>query len=90
MSNVIQFRKRESDDTDIEPIDTIFTNLLLDLEQHGYWEPSEENYSDEHMCLMFESILSYMNSVDDEQHPLQGFAEAVDNNHIRLDIESDK
>jgi len=83
MNKVIQFRLRknnESDnDTDAQPIDTIFQNLLFDLKDHGYWTPSEDDFVDEYMCLMFESIQSYMNNVDKLHHPLQKLAQAIDN-----------
>jgi hypothetical protein len=81
MNNVFQFKKRK-DETDgdcDDPIDIIFTNLLFDLREHGYWEPSENDAVNENMCLMFESIQSYMNKVDKLDHPFQQLAQAIDN-----------
>jgi hypothetical protein len=86
MNNVIQFKKRkdESDGDCDDPIDIIFTNLLFDLREHGYWEPSENDVVNENMCLMFESIESYMCSIDGQDHPLQELAKRIDYDEIIL------
>lgn len=86
MNNVFQFKKRK-DETDgdcDDPIDIIFTNLLFDLREHGYWEPSENDAVNEDMCLMFESIESYMCSIDGQDHPLQELAKKIDYDEIIL------
>jgi len=86
MNNVIQFKKRK-DETDgdcDDPIDIIFTNLLFDLREHGYWEPSVNDAVNENMCLMFEAIESYMCSIDGHDHPLQELAKKIDDDDVIL------
>jgi hypothetical protein len=86
MNNVIQFKKRK-DETDgdcDDPIDIIFTNLLFDLREHGYWEPSENDAVNENMCLMFEAIESYMCSIDGQDHPLHELAKKIDDDDVIL------
>lgn len=88
MNTVIPFRRKrnESDgDTDNQPIDAVFENLLFSLKDHGYWNPSDTDYANAHMCLMFEAIESYMNHADGKDHPLQKFALAVDKIPLTLD-----
>lgn len=87
MNTVIPFRRKrnESDgDTDDQPIDAVFENLLFSLKDHGYWNPSDTDYTNAHMCLMFEAIQSYMDHADGRDHPLQKVALAIDEKRLTL------
>lgn len=82
MSTVIPFRRKQEDTP--EPIETIFENLLFDLKNHGYWNPSENDYTNAHMCLMFEAIESYINDQENIEHPLQEVANAIDDRKLHV------